>query len=83
MARIMTIHERKMVLREWERRGWIVVNKNVKLDIERDIRLRWTTYIVPGVDEFRDDGAEELGASPSELLIAQIALALASQGKML
>lgn len=86
LERLMNIYERQRTLVEWERRGWITIRKNTKLQRmdNDDVKIRWTSYIVEGMDvEFEDRGAEELGASPSELLIAQVALALASQGRML
>ena len=81
-ARILTIHERQMVLQEWEGRGWINIIKNRVRNPKNEMWITTgTTYTIPRMGAtFEEPEAERLGSSPTELLIARIALALASQG---
>jgi hypothetical protein len=81
-ARLMLLQERNQLLRYWERQR-LLHTVMVSHPTQTGRRLeteRWTEYHCKDGPVFDDKEAEKLGCSPSELLIANLALYFASRG---
>lgn len=89
MDSLKAVHSRNELLRRWERDGKVTIETTKRLSVPMEGRSThdWhSLYHVkcPNRDTvtFNDIPAERVGASPSELLIANIALALQAAGEL-
>lgn len=90
LKELVSVQERAACLRDWERKGWLTVYKPpIRMLSDTGVReIDPTVYKVrssTGSDtlvEFDDRVAEANGTSPSELLLANIALALVGAGRL-
>jgi hypothetical protein len=74
--------DRVNALSQWQRLGYLWVEEFNSWDHASNRLVRHTTWHVAHGPEFEDRDAERAGISPSEMLVAQIALALVGQGKL-
>lgn len=91
MEALVAIHERETRLREWEAKGKLQIERTSRIAVPMEERktFTWsTTYRVIDrrnggfLAQFTDIPAERAGASPSELLLANIALCLQAHGEL-
>jgi hypothetical protein len=85
MEAIIRTHERHLQLKSWEADGRIRIVRMLDeaKTIARGLAVHYTVVRIGSKLEFDDRNAEAQGGWPSELFMAQIALALeANQDKM-
>lgn len=83
MAAMERTHERHRLMRKWEDNGLLTVENTKRYTSDKNDENFWHhLYHVKGGDTFTDIPAEKSGASPSEVLVAAIALNLQALGKL-
>lgn len=87
MDAVMRTGERHAQLQQWERDGKLTIESTKRYTSqpkEPDGRAGWHMIynVTDGGPSFTDIQAEQQGASPSEVLIANIALALMARGRL-
>jgi hypothetical protein len=78
MERVVATQARMAQLKRWEREGAITVEWSMRVSTSNKESAIKRTFIHVGPHTFNDIPAEEAGCFPSEVLIANIALALAA-----
>ena len=86
MDAVIRTHERHLQLKSWEAAGRIRIERrldHIKMQALKGVSCHFTIVHIGSFLHFDDRNAEALGGWPSELFMAQIALALeANQDKV-